>query len=75
MRLAALSIDQQAGSDAAALVHLQGVAQTDAQISQFAQRLAKSAWFGAVQLLPGSAKAPGTPRQFEITAIFETQSR
>jgi Tfp pilus assembly protein PilN len=71
MRLSGLSINQKADADT--LVHLQGVAQTDEQISQFAESLAKSPWFGGVQLLPAGAQAPGSPRAFEITAIFQTQ--
>jgi Tfp pilus assembly protein PilN len=73
IRLVSLSIDQQADLDALSLVHLKGVVQTEAQLSQFVSRLAKSAWFGEVRLLPEGGNAPAAPRQFEITASFQTQ--
>jgi len=71
-RLVRLSLDPKADSDALASVHIQGAAQTDVQISGFVARLAKLPWFTGVQLLPAGAKTPGTPRQFAITAIFQT---
>ena len=73
VRLTAISLDSDPQSaqpsdtpGVARYLHIQGIATTDAQLSQFVIKLSKSHWLQGVNVL----KHKGEVHQFEIAAIF-----